>query len=174
MPSRPPYPLGLPLTDSMELTARDGTCWLAYIEGIPSPPPRRWRRQTRFPARRLRFDSVYESRATTPVPAGAPFLTEVRLQELLDRAAPLQDFDLSAAVRPDLRRRIVPSATRAARLAAAVLAAAAVAQGGRRRRRVAERRRTLLSRAEELVAGASDRLIVWVAGFLRGRPRARF
>ena len=91
VPSRPPYPLGLPLTESMELTARDGTCWLAYIEGVPSATRRRWRRRTPLAPLRLRFDSLSESRATTPVPPGAPFLPPVRLQELLDGAATLVD-----------------------------------------------------------------------------------
>ena len=172
MPARPPYLLGVPLTDVMAFTARGGTCWTVYIEGIPSPAPRRWRSQTLLPARRLRFDSDSESRAITPVPAGAPFLSEARLQELLDRAAPVDD--LSAAVGPDLQGRSLHSAARAARLATAVLAAGVLAEGGRRRRRAAERQRGLRSRTEELVAGAADRLVVWVAGFLKGRPRARF
>lgn len=166
MPSILPYPLGVPLTDVMEFTAGDGTCWLVYIETIPCPPPRRWRPRTVLPARRLRFDSVSDSRATTPVPAGAPFLTEVRLQELFDRAAPLQSLDVSAVSRPDTRRLILQSA--------AHLPAAVLAEGRGRWGHGAERRRELGSRGEELVAGVADRLIVWVAGLLRWRPRARF
>ena len=146
MPSRPPYPLGLPLTESMEHTATDGTCWLAYIEGIPSPPQRRWRRQTLLPGRRLRFDSVSGSRTITPVPAGAPFLTEGRLQELLDRATPLELSTLGAAARPDPQRRSLRVAARAAGLAAPVLEAGVL---------------------------AADRVMAWVAAFLSGRPRAR-
>ena len=157
VPTSPPYPSGVPLTDVMEFIAGDGSCWRVYIETIPCPPPRRWRRRrTLLPARRLRFDSASELRATTvPVPAGAPFLTEVRLQELLDQSAPLHASDLSVVPRPDARRRMLESA---ARLPAAVLA-----QG-----------RGRWSHGEELVAGAADRLIMWVAGLLRGRPRPRF
>jgi hypothetical protein len=87
------YPLGSPLTESMELVA-DGTCWLAYVEAVPSRQRRRWSRQPVLPARRLRFDSVSESRAITPVPPGAPFLGEYRLRELLVRAPSLQPSDL--------------------------------------------------------------------------------
>lgn len=174
MPSRPPYPLGVPLTDVMELIGRDGTCWFAYVEVIPSPTRSRWRRQTLLPARWLRFDSASESRTTTPVPAGAPFLAEVRLQNLLDRATSLQDSDLGAAARPHRQRRTLRAVARATPLAAAGLAGAALAAGGRRWRRSAERGRALGSRAEELVVEAADRLIAWVGGLLRGRPRARF
>ena len=155
MPTSLLYPSGVPLTDVMEFIAGDGSSWLVYIETIPCPPPRRWRRRTLLPARRLRFDSASELREMAPVPPGAPFLTEVRLQELLDRAAPLQASDLSVVPRPDARRRMLESA---ARLPAAVLA-----QGRER-----------WSHGEELVAGAADRLIIWVAGLLRGRPRPRF
>jgi hypothetical protein len=86
---RPPLPAGVPLTDSMELTDRDGACWLVYIEGIPRPAARFRTEPRGFPGRRLRFDSAVESRVITPVPAGSPFLTEARLQQLLDHAGPV-------------------------------------------------------------------------------------
>src|SRR5688572_8092350 len=89
MLGRPPLPQGVPLTDSMELSDRNGTPWLAYIEGIPRPPARFWKPQSGFPGRRLRFDSATDSRVVTPVPAGSPFLGEARLQELLDRSESL-------------------------------------------------------------------------------------
>jgi hypothetical protein len=43
-----------------------------------------------LPGRRLRFDSATESRFTTSVPAGSPWLAEARLQTLLDEARPGQ------------------------------------------------------------------------------------
>jgi hypothetical protein len=82
----PFYPRGNPLTESMPFLASDGVHWLAYIEGVPSdPPPRLWR-QVVLPGRRLRFDSANESRVTSHLPAGSPFLTDGRLQSLLDEA----------------------------------------------------------------------------------------
>jgi hypothetical protein len=83
------YPRGNPLTESMPFTARDGTCWLAYIEGIPLDPALRWRHQAVLPGRCLRFDSATESRVSTQLPAGSPFLTDARLQDLLDAAQPV-------------------------------------------------------------------------------------
>ena len=47
-----------------------------------------------LPDRHLRFDSPTESRFTSLVPAGSPFLAEARLQSLLDEAQP----DLPLAV----------------------------------------------------------------------------
>jgi hypothetical protein len=167
-----PCPVGVPLTDVMEFTAGDHSCWLVYIETIDSPPPRRWWPRTVLPARRLRFDSISESRATTPVPAGSPFLTETRLQRLLDRAVPVELCDAGPSAGPD-RRRPAQATARAAGLAAATVASVALAEGGRRWRKAAERRRTLRSRTLGLAAGAADRLTVWVAGLLKGRPSAR-
>ena len=86
MTPKPFYPLGNALTESMPLLASDGVRWLAYIEGVPSNPPRRRWHQVVLPGRRLRFDSAHESRVTPHVPAGSPFLTDVRLQSLLDGA----------------------------------------------------------------------------------------
>jgi hypothetical protein len=68
----------------MPFLASDGVHWLAYIEGTPpNPPPRLWQ-QIVLQGRRLRFDSVDESRMTSHLPAGSPFLTDGRLQALLD------------------------------------------------------------------------------------------
>ncbi|HEX6873033.1 MAG TPA: hypothetical protein VF163_18195, partial [Micromonosporaceae bacterium] len=85
----PLYPRGNPLTQSMTFTDRDGAVWLAYIEGA-EPAPSRRRRKAVLPGRRLRFDGASESRFTTSVPAGCPFLAEPRLQALLDEARPEQ------------------------------------------------------------------------------------
>jgi hypothetical protein len=82
----PSYPRGNPLTESMELTDRDGTVWLVYIEGAPRPPGWYLESGTALPDRHLRFDSASESRFTSHLPAGSPFLAEARLQSLLDEA----------------------------------------------------------------------------------------
>ncbi len=147
VPPTPHYPLGLPLTESMGFTARGGTEWLAYVEGVPPAPRRRWRRRALLPGRRLRFDSAWESRVVGPVPAGSPFLADARLQELLDRSVPLALAELG------------PPATSASR---------------RWFRDSAPARRALWSRTRQLAGGAADQVIVWVAGLLGSRPRARF
>jgi hypothetical protein len=83
------YPRGNALTDTMPFTDRDAVHWLVYVEGIPPDPrSRRWG-QTVLPGRRLRFDSAMESRTSIQVPAGSPYLTEPRLQSLLDQAQPV-------------------------------------------------------------------------------------
>ncbi len=169
MPSNPPYPVGLPLTESMEFTGRDGTSWLVYIEAVPPPPRSRWRSQTLLPARRLRFDSVRESRIVTPVPAGAPFLTDVRLQGLLDRSAPLDLSGAGEPARPQRRHDVRRSAGHEARSAASLLA-----EGRQRWSRGAEGRRAFRSRVEAGAVLAADRVVAWVAGLLKGRPRAGF
>ena len=84
----PFYPRGNPLTESMEFTDRDGVVWLAYIEGAPGSPLREVGSATNLPDRHLRFDSATESRFTSLLPAGSPFLAEARLQSLLDEAQP--------------------------------------------------------------------------------------
>lgn len=73
----------------MEFTDSSPRAWLAYVEA--APPVRRWRflSETVLPGRRVRFDSADESRATTRVPAGSPFLPEPRLQMLLAESAAL-------------------------------------------------------------------------------------
>jgi len=86
----PLYPRGNPLTLAMEFTDRAGTAWLAYVEGAEKVPTRRLRKPTTLPGRRLRFDSATESRFTTRVPAGCPWLPESRLRTLLDEAGPDQ------------------------------------------------------------------------------------
>jgi len=85
----PLLPRGTPLTPLMEFTDSGRTAWLAYVEA--TPPVRRWRllRETVLPGRRVRFDSADESRVTSTVPAGSPFLPERRLQGLLAGSAAL-------------------------------------------------------------------------------------
>jgi hypothetical protein len=73
----------------MPFTDRDGELWLAYIEGLPPAQPRWFWRETAMPGRRLRFDGSKDSRVSSEVPAGTPFLNEARLQALLDGAAPV-------------------------------------------------------------------------------------
>ena len=79
------YPRGNALTETMPFTDPDGVRWLVYIEGVPPDPQRRRWGQTVLPGRRLRFDSATESRTSIHVPAGSPYLTEERLQGLLDQ-----------------------------------------------------------------------------------------
>jgi len=90
----PFYARGNPLTESMEFTDRDGTDWLAYIESTQRAPGKQRGSASALPDRHLRFDSAAESRFTSIVPAGSPFLAEARLQSLLDEAQP----DLPLAV----------------------------------------------------------------------------
>jgi hypothetical protein len=73
----------------MELSGPDGVQWIVYIEALP--PVRRWRllSQTVLPGRRLRLDSAEESRVSSPVPAGSPFLGERRLLAILAASMPL-------------------------------------------------------------------------------------
>ena len=89
MPKTTLIPRGLPLTESMPFTGRDGGQWLAYIEGLPPEHPWGMWYRTLLPGRRLRFDSLAESRVAESVPPGAPFLTEPRLQLLLESARPV-------------------------------------------------------------------------------------
>ncbi len=91
----PRYPRGNPLTDSMEFTARDGAGWLAYIESTQQAPGKQRGNASGLPDRHLRFDSATESRFTSIVPAGSPFLAEARLLSLLDQAQP--DLPLAVA-----------------------------------------------------------------------------
>jgi hypothetical protein len=103
----PAYPRGNPLTESMEFTDRDGAVWLAYIEGAQPAAPRRQRGSPNvLPDRHLRFDSATESRFTSRVPAGSPFLAEARLQSLLDEAQP--DLPLAVTTGSPARARFRP------------------------------------------------------------------
>ena len=104
---RPGYPRGNPHTDWVAVSDAQGTCWLAYVE--PAPPEETFRRSAAvMPGRRLRFDSLERSVAVSPVPAGAPFLPEFRLQRLLADAAPLVP-----EIEPATRRSAITPALRA-------------------------------------------------------------
>jgi hypothetical protein len=89
MQSAPFHPRGTLLSDSVTFTDRDGEGWLVYLAGLPLSPSRGLWHRTRLPGRMLRFDSAAESRGTRTRPAGAPYLQDERLQELLDLAQPM-------------------------------------------------------------------------------------
>jgi hypothetical protein len=146
-------PRGNPLTESMPFTAQDGTSWLAYIEGVPHAPIVYGARPS-LPPRRLRFDSANESRVTAELPAGSPFLSDARLETLLDRAQPIAP-PTTASWEPiestvQLRRAIEWS-TRAGKAGVTTLAGWA-----RRWREGADRRRALRRQAAQLLAGAIE------------------
>ena len=100
----PILPRGNALTEVMELTARDGGHWVAYIEGFPSARTRRLFPQTVLPGRRLRFDSAAESRVSGEVPAGSPFLSERRLLALLAASPVLPLVEGAPAARSRVSR----------------------------------------------------------------------
>lgn len=84
-PAKPSYARGNPLTHSVTFVDTSGTCWLVYVEPAP-PEPALWPNAAVIPGRRLRFDSLERSVTVSPFPAGAPFLQERMLQQLLDQA----------------------------------------------------------------------------------------
>jgi hypothetical protein len=120
VPPTPFYPRGDPLTESTPFTDVDGVGWLAYVEAVPAGrPPRRQDRVT-LPGRRLRFDSATESRTTTPVPAGSPFLSDARLRCLLDAAQPVPPPPPSRRSSDVRRHPVIELASRAEELGAAL------------------------------------------------------
>lgn len=148
----------------MPFTARDGGHWMVYIEGIPEPRGRLWPRAT-IPGRYLRFDSAAESRVTTEVPAGSPFLAVARLQDLLDRAHPVPLSPVSSwqpLEAPVRRHRTTEWAARARKLGSAVLA-----DCSRRWREGAGRRQELAVRAERFALA----LVARIASGRRLKPR---
>ena len=84
-PAKPSYARGNPLTHSVTFVDTSGTCWLVYVEPAP-PQPALWPNAAVLPGRRLRFDSLERSVTVSPFPAGAPFLQEQALQQLLEQA----------------------------------------------------------------------------------------
>jgi len=84
-PAKPSYARGNPLTHSVTFVDTSGTCWLVYVEPAP-PEPALWPNAAILPGRRLRFDSLERSVTVSPFPAGAPFLQEHALQQLLEQA----------------------------------------------------------------------------------------
>jgi hypothetical protein len=102
-PDPPILACGLPLTETMPLTTADGSRWVVYIEGFQRESPR-FPHRTTIPGRRLRFDSDHGSWVSLDVPAGAPFLGQERLEELLGRAQLLPLPSLPA--RPPRRAKV--------------------------------------------------------------------
>ena len=143
--------------------------WLAYIEGVPTDRPPRLQGRTTLPGRRLRFDSATESRMTTQVPAGSPFLSDARLQSLLDDAQPVPA--------PPPRRRSSDARGRRHPVVAWVSEArelgAVVADQSRARRRATDPPYALPYRLRQLVSTAFDRLLKRVEAVLSGRQRPR-
>lgn len=164
------YPRGNPLTESMPFTDGNGICWLAYIEGVPPALSQRLWSQTVLPGRHLRFDSATESRVTTSLPAGSPFLADTRLRSLLGEAqlVPLTPTTSSSAESSTTHGyRVIEWATRPGELGRAV-----GADWSRRWRRSAKLRQALYRRGLELVSAASSTLHVMAEAVL-GRSHAR-
>jgi hypothetical protein len=167
-PTRPAYPRGNPLTDTVILTDAAGTCWLAYVE--PAPPEMPLRRSAAvLPGRRLRFDSLERSLVVAPIPAGAPFLADGRLHGLLAQARPLPPPSPSAAP-----IGIPARALRSVDWSGSVAGAAAALREavGRQWRATADIRRVCARGLVQAVAPAVLLLIVvWETMLVR--PRAR-
>lgn len=144
-------PRGNPLTESMPFADREGITWLAYIEGVASAEGH-LPGNGRLPGRRLRFDSETDSRVTSELPAGAPFLSDERLQVLLDRAQavpPPSTATWQLYEPPERLQRAVELTVRAAKAGALALVELA-----RRWREGAPRRRELRQQAAELMSAA--------------------
>ena len=165
----PAYPRGNPLTESMEFTDRDGVVWLAYIEGA-QPAPRRQRGSANvLPDRHLRFDSATESRFTSLVPAGSPFLAESRLQSLLDEAQP--DLPLALTTGSPARARFSPGHRVIKWFTRAVESGReAMADWPRRWQQTASRREALRRDTLELLSGAANTMHGMVEVLLGHRP----
>ena len=168
--SRPPsYPRGNPLTESMEFTDRDGAVWLAYIEGVAQlPPGGQPTSATVLPERHLRFDSTTESRFTSSLPAGSPFLAETRLQSLLDGAQP--DFPLPSTTGSPVRALSGPEHRVAWWIRAVESGREAIADLSRRWRQTASRKQALRRHAVELLSGAANTMHGMVEVLLGHRP----
>jgi hypothetical protein len=165
-PTRPTYPRGNPLTDSVSMTDAAGTSWLVYVEPAPSPVPLR-RSAAVLPGRRLRFDSLDSSFAFSPIPAGAPYLPEARLRELLAYSEPVP---AAAAPARGKRTRALWSVDWAGSVAGAAAAVRDVAV--RQWRATAEVRHLCARGLVHLVAPAVLLLVIlWEAVLVR--PRAR-
>jgi hypothetical protein len=163
------YPRGNPLTLSMEFTDRDGAVWLAYIEGTGRPPERQLGRATVLPDRHLRFDSATESRFTSLLPAGAPFLSEARLQSLLDESRPDPPAVLTtgspAPAPSSARYRAVYVSTRALESGRE-----AIADWSRGWQRTADRMGAVRRHVHELLSGVANTMHGMVEVLLGHRP----
>lgn len=163
MPATRFYPQSNPLTESTPFTDADGVCWLAYIEGVPAGRSPRLRGRVTLPGRRLRFDSATESRTTTPVPAGSPFLSDAHLRRLLDAAHTVPPPPPSRRSSDVRRHPVIEFASRAEELGAVLT------DPSWPRRRTADRRLALPYRLRQLVSTAFDRLLTPVQTVLMGR-----
>jgi hypothetical protein len=162
----PSYPRGNPLTESMEFTDRDGVVWLAYIESAPGTPRRQRGRAAVLPDRHVRFDSAIESRFTSHVPAGSPFLAEARLQSLLDEAQP----DLPLAVTTGLPTRALLSPVTEWSARAVESGREAIADGSKRWQETASQREALRRQVRERLSGAANTIQGMVEAALGHRP----
>jgi hypothetical protein len=166
VPPAPSYPRGNPLTESMEFTDRDRAVWLVYIEGAPRPPGWYLESGTALPDRHLRFDSASESRFTSHLPAGSPFLAEARLQSLLDEAQP----DLPSALTTGSPARALsspgyPRSVESGR--------EGIADRSRRWHETASRSEALRRHVLELLSGAANTMhgmVEVLLGHRRARP----
>ncbi len=161
------YPRGNALTETMPFTDPDGVRWLVYIEGVPPDPQRRRWGQTVLPGRRLRFDSATESRTSIHVPAGSPYLTEERLQGLLDQThSVLLAGPKSRA--PALLAPLPPASESGARGEQPVGAASEASRW--RWRWASDRAPWLLDRLKQFVSAAVGAMQV-LEGAIRAGPR---
>jgi hypothetical protein len=165
----PSYPRGNPLTESMEFTDRDGAVWLAYIEGAELSPRREPTSVNVLPERHLRFDSATESRFTSLLPAGSPFLAEARLQSLLDEALPdppmASTSGSSALALSSLGGRVIEWPTQAIESSRG-----AIAGWSPRFRQTASRSEALCRHVLDLLAGAVNAMHGLVEVMLGHRP----
>lgn len=171
MPRPTLIPRGIPLTESMPFTGRDGGQWLAYIEGAPPEHPWGMWYRTMLPQRRLRFDSASESRVAELVPPGAPFLAEHRLQLLLESARPVPPPPpvVRSRYKPWRRNLIVRWLSRAADVGDAVRA-----ESAHRWRQGTVGRASIRYRLTRSVSGTLGGLVSRVEVALSGRSRGRF
>jgi len=168
-PPAPSYPRGNPLTESMEFTDRDRAVWLVYIESAPRPPGWYLESGTALPDRHLRFDSASESRFTSHLPAGSPFLAEARLQSLLDEAQP----DPPPAMTTDLPAPALSSpGDRAIEWSTGAVEAGreAIGDWSQQWQQTASRMVALRHHVHELLSGATNTMHGMVEGLLRHRP----
>jgi hypothetical protein len=151
----------------MEFTDRDGVVWLAYIEGAPQTPRQQRGKAAVLPERHLRFDSAIESRFTSHVPAGSPFLAEARLQSLLDEAQP-ELPPLAVTTGSPTRALFSPVTEWSAR--AVESGREVIADNSRRWQETASQREALRRQVLERLSGAANTMHGMVEVVLGHRP----
>jgi hypothetical protein len=122
-PGFPNYSRGNALTPTVNFIDRDRISWLVYIEPGPAEPAL-WPNAALIPGRRLRFDSVERSMSVEgPIPAGAPYLNDHRLQLLLDEAEPMDEGleTVPVTMPADVRRDWISTLSRLVQPAALTL-----------------------------------------------------